>query len=1240
MSSPQHGSGEPLTACTPVKDPEELALRLMDQDRVERSQVLDLINLLPREEPHSASCGSAFYTGAYRKGGIVGLRTACQRFPASAEVLAKYVRQEQPSAIFSSIAVLDNVPSGYHRDVANAHCDNHVFQISNFSGGAVWCEQAQGADVRSVNGQSVPGQVLTFSNHKLRLPAYKALHATEPWSGSRIVLVSYCLQRMASLSPPDAAHLLQLGFQPDFATGDLQGSFENTPATHSFDNQAPKPALTSKPLILELCAGTAGLSAALKEIGFDAIAFDHKRLPGAKASIQVADLCSEHGFSLAKKILLHPRCVGCFAAPVCGTASRAREITSVSGPSPLRSEDEPDGLTDLSPSNQLRVQRANTLYHAISDLVLVAASRGLVVVLENPRRSLYWRTSAFVRIKHLFSFTAFQNCAYGSPRDKWTALAFTSSHHAFATLNRACPGTACRATHLEWGHSVSSSNGFATSVESAYPTSLCKALAHVFARVCPPGVAAEPLPLHTIQSAVAQQPKASRTPMLVPEHKHLIPLCLPASAQLPVLLRGRIKEPWPIPLTASASMSELPVDSQLLRINALPDKGGVAFNEVVWGVPWNPEEFLCKALESGHPRTIEAAIPQVLQEAILQHKSWTPEKIAKARAMFFAKWLKVAQDLQAEEFKLKESMSQERRKILQPKRLLVWRAMLHEANYSDMGVVEETTKGTDLVGEAPATGVFNAKFRPARRTVEDLVSSAPAIREAIIQSVRSQGHDVDVEVLRQTQAEVEKGWATGPIKVEDLPPKSLVSRRFGLVQPNKTRLIDDLSASGINDTVRAEETPTPHTIDVAAGMITSAMRHLPGQRHMGRAYDLVSAYRQLAVSDTSKWASYVALWNHQSSNVSVYALHALPFGASRSVFSFLRVIHSVWHLGAFFLWLIWSCYYDDLISISDADHTGFTHRTIDAFFTLLGWAYAKDGAKSQAYSESFSALGVCFVLSNMHLGRVTICNTEKRIRQLLESIRGFLASGTMTVQEALKLRGQLQFACGQVLGRQFRIFLNTLTDYAYGDHPPTLPPMCIAALENFSWMLEFAGPRAINVDSQKPLFIFTDACYNPHDDWVCGIGGMLFNSRGQLLAGFSHELEARDRAQLGEGSCDTIIMAAEFVAVSCATLTWRDQLRNAPVVLFIDNNSCRDVLISAKGRSPLMRKLLSHYLKNEHEVGFTPWVARVPSPSNCSDAPSRRKFSRITWKNQSVACTDVKAALEAVLECLQTDKLG
>ena len=87
---------------------------------------------------------------------------------------------------------------------------------------------------------------------------------------------------------------------------------------------------------------------------------------------------------------------------------------------------------------------------------------------------------------------------------------------------------------------------------------------------------------------------------------------------------------------------------------------------------------------------MEAAIPQVLRDAILQHKKIDPGKIAKARAEFFAKWLKIAHDLKDDEAKIKDGMSKERQRILQPKRLLVWQAMLKEAGYADVGVVGET----------------------------------------------------------------------------------------------------------------------------------------------------------------------------------------------------------------------------------------------------------------------------------------------------------------------------------------------------------------------------------------------------------------------------------------------------------------------------------------------------------------------------------------------------------------------
>ena len=1218
---------------TSVCTPEQFAATLLPLEHLCPSDVLQLALLLPKQEPHAASAGSAFYTGAFRKGGLVGLRTSCRDFPLSTEVLTRYVRQVRPQAVFSSLAILDNVMSNYHKDVANAHVDNHVFKLSQFSEGGVWCEDTSGTELREIHGRSVPGKVIPFVDNVLSLPAYKALHATEPWSGSRVVLATYCLQCLDNLQPADLQQLLQLGFQPNLATGDLHACSLDAPSeTSASSGSGPCLQPTQPPLVLEVCAGTAGISASLIHIGFNAIALDHKRVPGAKAAIQIADLVSKHGRELAERFLRHPRCIGMWAAPVCGTASRAREVSSVDGPKPLRSESMPDGLDNLSPGDAQRVAKANAVYAVISDLALLAAERGLIIVLENPRRSLYWRTSYFARIAHLFSFTAFQACAYGSRRDKWTALAYTHVHQAFSAINKLCPGASCQKQHLPWGHASESPNGFATATESAYPKPFCDAVADVFRRLCPPSEPSPSLALSQIQAAVGCQPKASKTPMLVPEHKQIIKLCLPASTALPVSLRSRIKEPWPVPLTAACDFAEIPRDSQLLKLSALPDKGGVAFQEVVWGLPWSPQEFVEQALASGHPRALEVALPQVLKDAIMQHKISSPANIAKSRAAFFAKWLKIANDLHADERRLKESMSNERRRILQPKRLLVWEAMLKEANYPDLGVVEETIRGTDLVGEAPATGVFNFKFRPARRTVGDLRECAAAEREAVPKSVKPQGFDTDKAVLEQTLDEVSKGWASGPLDPSNLPQHAVISRRFGLVQPGKIRLIDDLSASGINDTVQAEESPTPHTVDVAVGMCAAAMRHLPGRPHKGRAYDLVSAYRQLAVSDESKWAAYVAIWNHVAKNVSVFALHALPFGASRSVFSFLRAMHSVWHLGASFLGLIWSCYYDDLISIAESEHSDLTHRTIDAFFTLLGWAYAKEGKKCQAYSESFSALGVCFVIADMHLGRIVVCNTEKRILQLREAIDGYLASGSMSVAEAMRLRGQMQFASGQILGRHFKSCLTTLADYTYGSQAPVLTPLCMSALEDFKWMLEHTTPREVRSCSQQPMFLFTDACYNPGSLWKCGIGAMLFNHLGQLVCGFSHLLPDHACAKLGGNSQDTIIMAAEFIAVSCAVEAWKVRIKGVPLVLFIDNNSCRDILISAKGKSPLMRKLLKHYLRTEYLAGFLPWVARVPSPSNCSDAPSRKKFAHLTWGNKLIPCTDVADALEAVLE--------
>ena len=58
--------------------------------------------------------------------------------------------------------------------------------------------------------------------------------------------------------------------------------------------------------------------------------------------------------------------------------------------------------------------------------------------------------------------------------------------------------------------------------------------------------------------------------------------------------------------------------------------------------------------------------------------------------------------------------------------------------------------------------------------------------------------EIDRGTYEATLDEVSRGWLTGPIPEEDLKPNSLVTRRFGVLQNNKIRPIDNYLESGLN----------------------------------------------------------------------------------------------------------------------------------------------------------------------------------------------------------------------------------------------------------------------------------------------------------------------------------------------------------------------------------------------------------------------------------------------------------
>ena len=437
-----------------------------------------------------------------------------------------------------------------------------------------------------------------------------------------------------------------------------------------------------------------------------------------------------------------------------------------------------------------------------------------------------------------------------------------------------------------------------------------------------------------------------------------------------------------------------------------------------------------------------------------------------------------------------------------------------------------------------------------------------------------------------------------------------MSRRFGLKQPGKVRLIDDLTGSGVNKTVQSSEAPKPHGVDFIASLVLDILRNNPGEQVLGRTYDFKSAYKQLPIASESLNSAFVAVHNPNTRRPELFQLRAAPFGATRSVFSFLRVVRSIWFLGVSSLGLMWSCFFDDFVTFAREVHVQNTAATVEMLFGLLGWNYATEGGKAEAFAKSFAALGMVIKLEGVPRGFVQFANTDKRANELCVCIQEFIQKGTMTLHDCQRLRGRMQFADGQLFGRLGRLCMKAVTDHSVSKKGKRIEQATADAMRRFAIFLEHSDPRRLQVSTGDTWYIFTDACYEPKSqDWVCGLGGVLVNSAGSLCRFFSISLDDDMRALLGallgEGLKKTIIFEAELLALVLAFSMWRQFFSAQQVICFIDNNSARDVAISGCGRNECANILVDFLLKLEMDSKSFAWYSRVPTPSNISDDPSR-----------------------------------
>ena len=112
-----------------------------------------------------------------------------------------------------------------------------------------------------------------------------------------------------------------------------------------------------------------------------------------------------------------------------------------------------------------------------------------------------------------------------------------------------------------------------------------------------------------------------------------------------------------------------------------------------------------------------------------------------------------------------------------------------------------------------------------------------------------------------------------------------------------------------------------------------------------------------------------------------------------------------------------------------------------------------------------------------------------------------------------KAQRQITVRRRPTLGRVGRLCLKVVTEHVVATGAQ-LSDQCRAALVRFSDMLKHSLPRMVLARRQEPLYMCTDASYEPSNaTWPCGIGGVLFNTVGRPVRAFSSHSWAKPRSR-------------------------------------------------------------------------------------------------------------------------------
>ena len=489
-------------------------------------------------------------------------------------------------------------------------------------------------------------------------------------------------------------------------------------------------------LFIEIFAGSGKLTKAARVWQFETMAIDKTVQRSTGTRISVLDLSEPDEAEALKQLIRqeHRRIVAIHLAPACGTASKAREkklknfsAMGIAVPVPLRSHAQPLGKDGLGGLDKLRTELANQIYSFTADIVELSLSLNILCSVENPENSLFWEYPDIKKNLPRGWMTVFDSCMHGGRRKKSTS--WWATKPTYNDLQAACDNSH---QHASWAPSMSARGlVFPTAEEAAYPDLLCKRVAAAIHAYALQEGAVEPQDLpqqlavrhHTSHRWILDMlPRGKKFKPLVSEFAQYQTFAVAASHE-PEQSWFFKEQPKGTRVTARhLQRGCLRVDDNkclewtdaktgkrtILQWSSPELQLGRSIDAELCtvGIPRPPWEFIQKAVQVGHPRSMSIHLTTGVTEMLEDNFKHPPHLLVQKRAEFIKRWSARCLELKDAERKLHDSLEPHVKHVLSGKRLKLLEEILDSLSYPDRDLCRDLQNGFKLTGWLQRSGVF------------------------------------------------------------------------------------------------------------------------------------------------------------------------------------------------------------------------------------------------------------------------------------------------------------------------------------------------------------------------------------------------------------------------------------------------------------------------------------------------------------------------------------------------------